>query len=259
MLGSIKSSQHWQWSAFGKHPGIKDFFNLGHGDPLTAGFSDWVKSGYQQGGVKKNSNSFFSWRFWARGFKKQCLACGLVRDSSDSLGRPYPILIMGTGLLNGWEEYWDLLPYACETTWNRMEYISSRMFNNLKQMEEEVQGLQPPLAYWEEGVEKRKGFRNCRESSSFQGCSRDLLNSQNQALSLLREKEILVSFDEGTFQEQSTWIGFWHFLFKEQEDALPNALFMGGTLEKTFLAGFKRPLIPADFVRLWSVSSSGGS
>ncbi|MDI6752891.1 MAG: hypothetical protein QME78_00675, partial [Thermodesulfobacteriota bacterium] len=53
-----------------------------------------------------------------------------------------------------------------------------------------------------------------------------------------------------------TWIGFCHFLLKEQEDSVPNGLFMGGSLEKTCLAGFRRPLIPADFVRLWSVSSA---
>jgi hypothetical protein len=35
----------------------------------------------------------------------------------------------------------------------------------------------------------------------------------------------------------------------------PNAVFMGGTADAAHLAVFRRPLVPADFVRLWSVSA----
>jgi len=39
---------------------------------------------------------------------------------------------------------------------------------------------------------------------------------------------------------------------------IPNAVFMGGTLEKAYLALFRRPLKATDFTQLWSVSSAGG-
>jgi len=36
---------------------------------------------------------------------------------------------------------------------------------------------------------------------------------------------------------------------------IPNTIFMGGTMERLFLALFRRPLQTADFVQLWTVSS----
>ncbi|MCJ7495951.1 MAG: hypothetical protein MUP68_17230, partial [Deltaproteobacteria bacterium] len=80
----------------------------------------------------------------------------------------------------------------------------------------------------------------------------------SQVSKLTGEKEFFIKLDQEPI-DQSTWISFWHFLFKKKGEVIPNALFMGGTLAKAFLAVFKRPLMPSDFVRLWSVSSSGGS
>jgi type VI secretion system protein VasJ len=258
VLGSIKSSQQWRWSASGKHPAMKDFFNLGHDGPLVLGFSEWVKSGFQQAGSPKDSSSFHSWRFWAKGFKKENLVCGIVKDSSDSLGRPYPILIMGIGPLNGWEENWDLLPLACEITWNQMEYLSTRIFKGLKQMEEEVQNIQPPSSGWEEIAGQRENFKDGEATSASPQSTRRFRDWESQISQLTKEKEFFIHLDQEPL-DQSTGISFWHFLFKKKGEVIPNALFMGGTLAKAFLAVFKRPLMPSDFVRLWSVSSSGGS
>jgi type VI secretion system protein VasJ len=239
MLGSIKSRQPWQWSASGKHPAMKDFFHLGDNDPLVMGFSKWVQSGFQQAGSPKDPSSFYSWRFWAKGLKKENLACGIVRDSSDSLGRPYPILVMGIGPLNGWENSWDLLPSACETTWNQMEYVSTRMFQGLKQMEEEVQKIQPPFSAWNEIAGKKGDFGEL----------------ENQVFSMNQEKEFFIPLDQKPL-DPSAWIRFWHFRFKKAGEGIPSALFMGGTLANAFLAVFKRPLVSSDFVRLWSLSSA---
>lgn len=237
MLGSIKSGLPWQWTATGKHPAMKDFFTLGDNGPLALGFSEWVKGGFQQAGSPRDPSSFYSWRFWARGFRKENLTCGIVRDSSDSLGRPYPLLVMGIGPLNGWEKDWDLLPLACETTWNRMEYLSTRMFNGLKQMEEEMQNLQPPFSGWEELAGKREDFKELERQVSLRQ----------------EEKEIFISLDREPL-DPPAWIRFWHFLFKKNKESIPGTLFMGGTLAQTYLAVFRRPLMPADFARLWSVS-----
>ena len=64
-----------------------------------------------------------SWRFWAKGANKKALVCGVARDSSDSVGRPYPLLVVGTGPLADWEDEWELLPAACENTWNQMDVM----------------------------------------------------------------------------------------------------------------------------------------
>jgi type VI secretion system protein VasJ len=55
--------------------------------------------------------------------QKRNADCGLGRDSSDSIGCPYPLLIMGEGRLKGWEKRWSQLPVQLNRTWKRMESI----------------------------------------------------------------------------------------------------------------------------------------
>jgi type VI secretion system protein VasJ len=94
----------------GKHPTVMDYFQLGSSAPLVNAFAVWAENGYQKLVAKnRKRTAFCSWRFWAKGMRKGYIACGLGRDSSDSAGRPYPLMIMGIGTLAGWEENWDLL------------------------------------------------------------------------------------------------------------------------------------------------------
>ena len=71
----------------------------------------------------------------------------------------------------------------------------------------------------------------------------------------MREKtELYIGLDDGPFKDQFTRVGFWHSLFRTHLKAIPNALFMGGTFDKAYLALFRRPLVPSDFTELWSLS-----
>lgn len=135
---------NWEWAVYGKHPVIKDYFKLGQYGSLIKIFSEWVDSGYQQIAPKKKS-SVYSWRFWARGLKRDGMGCGVVRDSRDQLARPYPLLIMGAGPLAGWEDQWDLIPLACERTWTQMEFLCTKTLDSLKQLEEETRKIPPPF------------------------------------------------------------------------------------------------------------------
>src|SRR5512145_774650 len=116
MLGWIKSnqSQSWMWAAYGKHPAIKDYFRVGQDFPLLRVFVSWVENGYKQFTPERDTAMQNSWHFWARGAASDSIVCGLVKDSSDGIGRNYPLLIIGTGPLREWAENWDLLPLACE-------------------------------------------------------------------------------------------------------------------------------------------------
>ena len=107
---------------------------------MLEALSKWVKNGYQLLNSKQNPISqFYCWRFWVKGPVKNNLVCGVGRDSSDSLGRPYPLLIVGTGFLEDWEAHWDLLPFACDMTWRHIEYVSSKRFTDFKQFEGEIE------------------------------------------------------------------------------------------------------------------------
>ena len=143
MLGRIRVERRWQWLAHGKHPSARDYFKIGADFPLGRAFSEWAGKGYE-GIVTKNRSvsGQASWRFWTREARRDHVVCGILRDSSDAFGRPYPLLVMGSGPVAGWDTNWDLVPFACENAWVQMEYLSARPFIDLRTFEAEVQKFQ---------------------------------------------------------------------------------------------------------------------
>jgi type VI secretion system protein VasJ len=98
VLDTIDSGQNWQWAAFGKHPAAKDYFRLGENTPFFEGLFTWIEDGYQLLTTKEiTAPEFCSWRFYAKAPGKESLVCGVVRVSSDSFGRPFPLVITGIG------------------------------------------------------------------------------------------------------------------------------------------------------------------
>lgn len=253
MLGSIESSVQWHWIAYGKHPVAGDFFSLGQKAGILRAFSAWMEKGYEILASKHSSpSSLLSWRFWAKGSGKEGLVCGLVKDSADTVGRPYPLLVVGTGPLKGWEGQWDLLPFACERSWNQIEKLSIRRFQDLQQLEEEIYKIRAPSPQWTEYHSERKNLEQPGLNSDSGVSSWEPRNFKNLEASLAEQKEIMVSLDEGSSHDQFTLSSLYHSIFKARLQVLPNAVFMGGTLETTYLAVFQRPLTSADFVKLWS-------
>jgi len=257
VLGPIKSSNNWHWAAYGKHPVANDFFHVGHNLPLLKGFSDWVEHGYTKLITRNSvSNMNCSWRFWMRGGHKGSLVCGLIKDSSDGLGRPYPLLIVGSGVLKNWENQWDLLPFACEQTWGQMEYISVQNYNDISKFEVEIQNVRPPAPEWSEFKAKRENSLKCVISSEDNNLSRYIKDVKNRAVSLSKKTECFICLDDKRFLDKSILISYWHFHLKPHINTIPNIIFMGGPLEKPYMALFKRPLAPVDFVDLSSLSLS---
>ncbi|MGE5238550.1 MAG: type VI secretion system-associated protein TagF [Chloroflexota bacterium] len=254
MLGSVTTAAAWRWAASGKHPVSADFFRAGKEFPLLKGFSDWIENGYQYLARKNRPLvSLHSWRFWVRGGARDVLACGLVRDSSDSLGRPYPLLIMGSGALKDWDQQWDLLPFACERTWNRMEYIAAQGAREFRSFEQDIERIRPPDADWAAFAAKGESFcRSLAESEGSEGC---LAPGEIERLSeeLAVRAESFLPFDGTGIADQTALIVRWHSRLRAIGREAPSAAFMGGTMEKSCLAFFKRPLVAEDFGRLWAV------
>lgn len=251
----MKTASLWQWSISGKHPIAPDFFKLGDDLPLFKLFSDWVEKGYQMFLKEESSpRALHSWRFWARGSQKEYLVCGVVRDSSDRVGRPFPLLILGTGLLPGWEEHWELLPLACEKVWNQIEYLSAFAGSDLKKLREELSHLRPPHpAEWEEWDRKgRELIDHWRNSNpidlSIKGVKEVVSRASDQ-------NKIFLRLVTDSSIDQWSQVGFYHFLIKKETNWIPNALFMGGGGENLFIGLFKKPLQVADFVQLWTISA----
>jgi type VI secretion system protein VasJ len=231
------------WAACGKHPAARDFFRVGQDFPLLKIFSSWVDSGYNMLAQKNNNTMLNSWRFWARGAARESLICGLVKDSSDGIGRSYPFLIIGTGHLTGWEEQWDLMPLACEKIWSEMEYITTQNFNDLKKLETEVKNIRQPQPGWRELKAKKDSFHD--DGSAF----------QNIPHLLPEHKENLIPLDQGAHHDQNLLISHWHFLFRKSAEIIPSAVFMGGSFGRSFVGFYERPLTPGDFIQLWTAGS----
>lgn len=257
MLGTIERENNWKWAAFGKHPAAGDYFRLGDDTPFFEGLFNWVEDGYQL--LTANGNSapdFCSWRFWAKEAGKDFLVCGIVRVSSDSFGRPYPLVITGTGALKNWQENWDLLPFACEKTWRQIEYLASQLFTDLKKLEQEIRMVRPPVPEWDALTSKRKGLYQIGSPMDPYASFLDYRELKKLAASNSDKGEVFVSLDRGPCNDKIMHVSLWHMLFKDALKGMPSALFMGGTLEKAYLAVYRRPLKSSDFNQLWSVSSA---
>ena len=239
MLGLTKLSPSWMWADCGNHPAARDFFRVGQNFPLLRIFSGWVDDGYNMLAQKNNNSMLNSWRFWAKGAVPESLICGLVKDSSDSIGRNYPFLIIGTGFLRGWEEQWDLMPLACENIWSEIEYITTQKFNDLKKLETEVKNIRQPQPEWQELRSKKDSFHD--DVSTFQEIS---------GLSQ-EKKEILIPLDQDSHHDQNLLISHWHSLFRNSVKMIPNTVFMGESFGRSFVGFYKRPLTPFDFIQLW--------
>jgi hypothetical protein len=166
---------------------------------------------------------------------------------------------MGDGMLDGWEDHWNFLPNAFETTWDQIEYISSRRFENLKELEHEVYAIKNPRPDWLEwksqdrNPKKLQFLPNALTISNHNDEINDKINEKAACLS--KEKEVLVPLDSPAKKDPFAIASHWNSVLKAYGVDVPNAVFLGGVPEKTFLAVFNRSLNANDFVRLWSVSS----
>ncbi len=242
----MAKNKTWRWGAVGKVPAAGDFIKKDQGVALLEAFGRWMAAGFEQvvASRPKQScglNQLRSWRFWAAADGRHDLVCGLGRDSSDSLGRPYPLLLLGQGPLEGWKQKWDQVPLLLEDTWRQMEYVVAAGHRNLTAFWEAVAGMTPPAA-----------GRSClREKPDFMGPDFEIrLQKHLQALKSRQRTTIALQGAEADDPVAAAWL--WHRLLATRIKAVPRAAFMGGTLDKTFMVISLGPLMVEDFVDLWT-------
>lgn len=239
MLGRVKTERVWQWGAYGKQPWARDYFKIGATFPLLNSFADWIEKGYDTVASKKSpADKQNSWRFWTRDARQDHVVCGLVRDSVDAVGRPYPFLMIGSGPLDGWEKKWELLPFAFNNVWGQLEYIATRMYGDSRVFEVEVSSIRAPGPEWPRYDEE-------------QGRLMADADLKPAALQLSGQgTEGFLRIDEQS-TGYSKAVSLYHEAMKRRAETPPNAVFMGGAPGRTYVAHFRRPLTTADFTRLW--------
>jgi type VI secretion system protein VasJ len=250
-----KAREGWRFAAFGKHPAAKDYFRLGDTTPLLEGIADWVDKGYE--GVEEKKRGMAdsaSWRFWSKGAGPGALVCGFVRDSVDRLGRPYPLLVLGTGSLREWEGHWDLLPYACMPAWQRMEYLGAQQYEEIGRFESAVRGLPPPVPEWTEYSVRRE--REIDLPGAPCGSPGDDVTSgkgRDDAGTERPSRFIRLAGEAGS-DPLAGAIG-WQSRLRRKGAEVPNAVFFGGTLSGVSLGMFWNRLSTSDFGRIWNVTT----
>ena len=254
MLGPVKLKNSWKWSACGKHPAAKDYFQVGSAEPLLTAFSDWADAGYQQlarvGNTEINRQN--SWRFWVQGPKRRNLICGVGKDSSDSFGRSYPLLIVGIGPLKKWDRHWELLAFALENTWRQIEYLSAKRYLDFKQLEDGLQMIPSPIGDWTEFKSQSEHVEK-DDLRSAPGARYDTEYFKDTIANLSSKTEFIIPLGPELGSEQLSILSTCHHFLKKGLNNIPHAVFMGGMPQKVCLALFNRPLKPDDFVKLWSI------
>jgi type VI secretion system ImpM family protein len=242
MLGIGNHNRAWCWNAVGKHPAAADYINVGAGAPVLDAVADWMTKGYEAlQRENRPTREPHSWRFWLRGTRKDHLICGLGRDSSDRIGRPYPLLIVGEGPLKQWERQWPVLPALLARTWGRIERIAAHQYETLQALIDALTQLPSPAA---DEMICNEGPSSLMAPERLEACRTELHQTGR----------ITIALNDGQGSDPEARALAWHGLLKACCPDIPRAVFLGGNPRHAFLMVVREPLDTADFVRLWSMS-----
>ncbi len=249
MLGSLIGRSRWNWTIWGKHPSAGDYLNRGLTTRVEQAISNWIQKGYNRLNIGENDTRLpCVWRFWTQATGNHAIACGIISNSADRIGRPYPLLIMGTGKLKGWEQHWEYLPLGLEPTWRQMEQLSARRAEQFGDLERALDRFQPPAPDWSNL--KRGRSVTCNPSKPLlpeterlhrnQVIQTDMKSTDSYQIVPLKGDPIDAAME-------------WHRREKAKHQRAPSSLFMGGPVDNPYLIVFTRALSPSDFICLWTL------
>ena len=249
VLGPLIGKSRWCWTIWGKHPSAGDYLGRGLTTRVEQALSNWIQEGYARLNVKESDARIpCAWRFWTQATGNHAIACGILGNSCDQLGRPYPLLIMGTGKLKGWERHWEYLPAGLEPTWRQMEQLSASRAERFEELERILSGFRPPDPDWS-NLKNGKWVMNNPPMDSLLETKRLHVNNIEQTDSVAIKTHQIVPLSGDSIDAAMEW----HKEAKAENQRIPSSLFMGGPVEKPYLAVFTRALSPSDFVRLWTL------
>lgn len=224
----------WQWAACGKHPVAKDYIRVGNQFPLGTTLFSWVEQGYSKLKHDKSERYPVTWRFWINGTVNDSLACGILLDSCDAIGRPYPLLLMGSGTSRKWKECWENLPIACEAVWNSAESLFTYKMTTVPELISGLGKLTSPVdVLLDDTLPPALSLRSLDGDMDSEFClfSLEALNGSRIEVAAAMRLSLLL---------------------KKRNATPPVAVFIGGG-KTAHMAVMRRPLKSQDFEVLWNL------
>ncbi|GAB6097181.1 hypothetical protein JCM14469_34350 [Desulfatiferula olefinivorans] len=253
MFKLIGKPPEWSLAIFGKHPVAGDYLSLGRVTPLLKGFSAWMDAGYEtvRPEARKGQGC---WRFWAKGPNGK-LICGIVKTSRDCHGRAYPLMMAGEGRLPDTGRDWDLMPVACESTWQALSTLGEEESPSIVHLTRRLLSIDGPAPRWET-------YRNTWEATRGQGMSvnrpaprSDFMNKMNNIDGLSRRSHFSVRIDVGGQGDVLIPVIKLLTLLKTRSKIEPATVFIGERPGDRRLTVMKRSLTPRDFKGLWETGA----
>jgi len=236
MLGIGKPKISFDVSAYGKHPAFNDYVSVNIDPPLANALSSWVETGAKLRGNTHESSLIRSFRFWVNGIKKSQVVLGIVKDSSDRLGRTYPLLIMGNAHMKNRNRQWHRIFTRFDPDFRAFEAATAARYEAFNDFETHLLTI-----------------RLAPSDSEAKNISTGFSNGMKVWLKKNREKEALslpvtVLLDRfGSHPVEPTDRG----MFKRSIDP-PGAVFLGGLPENPMVTLYNRPLKARDFLDLFN-------
>ncbi|MCD4721629.1 MAG: TagF domain-containing protein [Desulfobacula sp.] len=253
MLGIRGKKTRFELSAYGKHPAFSDYFSLNTDSPLVTALSVWVEEGTKRKG--NHNKKIHSFRFWVRGIKKGELALGIIRDSSDHLGRPYPLLITGVGFVKNWEKKWNYIFSSFGTVFRAFEDISASRYDSFRELETSLARISFPESLWinDSVLEGETSDREMNERFRLPEMMMAWFNKDREKGELSLPVATLSGLFASTARKRKEGGLF------GRKTQLPGAVFLGGLPENPVLTIYTRPLKTDDFRNLFTAFHGSGN
>ena len=235
MLEIADTNYQFKISAFGKHPAFDDFFSIQVESAIARALAAWIEKAAAQTPPAHRKNTSCSYRFWTKGIKNYDLVLGLVRDSSDRMGRPYPLLITAGVAIKNWQKTWQYIFTAFDSVFRTFEASATGRYDDFKSFESALQNINGQVV-------KAPGKTVDKLSNCILAFYKQ--DGRENRLSLPVAK-LLATF-KNTGVKPDTW-GFF-----KKNPPIPGAVFLGGMPDMPMIHVFNRPLRAQDFNRLFA-------
>lgn len=243
--------KEWKWALFGKSPMAADYLKIGTPSPLMLSFSKWMEKGFETLSPGDRTVADFIWKFWAKGPNKE-LVCGLFRPSQDRLGRPYPLLIIGSGDHAVLNKHWGLIPCALNDTWKYMESLVQTMAPGLCELQQALKKIPVPLKKLDALKAACEPCRHVKIYPNKQLGPSDYMNKLNNIEKLARLDRFSMKIDIREQVDPMIPVLKLMRLLETRSKHAPKVVFWGNRSEDRRLLCLKRALCVDDFYSVWA-------